>query len=419
MNRGARLLPNIGAEEGDRWRSREDSMRGVARLWGLLFGAKSQLLSEPSQIPWPSALGDRPAGPAFPWIEDEAGLACWLETQDALDDPRCAGIEHSGPPPASVARVHDKAFAHRIALQEGFVPRCLRDLICVLDARDLEDEEAAVRRLNAELSGWPAWARARFTLKPRFGSSGRGRIAGLAGEADTSAIRGSLGRLAARGGLLLEPWLERTLDLSAQLRVDPEGGPLLLGTLESLVTPSGVYRGHRGWVDSRGRVFSGSDYDEPLRAAAGALARAAALAGYFGPASLDAFAFQLNEDPETGGEAREIFRPTVELNARFTLGTIALGLVRRALPELKAPLGLHPGNRRAFIFAPTQPSDGWQTATSRAGPLAHLVPLWTDSDANDGARPALLFAESDRNLDSVAEDIRRGGQGREIPRAGS
>ena len=207
---------------------------------------------------------------------------------------------------------------------------------------------------------------------------------------------------------MLEPWLDRALDLAAQLRVDPKGGTLMLGTLEQLVTPAGVYRGHRGWVDSKGRIVSGSDWDEPLREAAAALAAAAAREGYSGPASLDAFAFRSSEQPEGGVETREaraVFRPAVEFNARFTLGTIAMGLVRRALPELKSPLGLQPGNRRAFVFGLTPPPDGWRAATSRAGGLARLVPLWCDPDPPPEAQPALLFAERDADLDAIANSL--------------
>jgi hypothetical protein len=229
------------------------------------------------------------------------------------------------------------------------------------------------------------------------------------GAADTAEIRGSLSRLASRGGALLEPWLDRTLDLSAQLQIDRASGTLILGTLEQLATPSGVYRGHRGWVDSKGRVFSGSDYDEELREAAAALAAAAAREGYFGPASVDAFAFRLLHeatDLAETAEAREIFRPIVEFNARFTLGTITLGLVRRALPQCKAPLGLEPGNRRAFLFALRAPPEGWQSAISRAGPLAHWLPLWTGENPATEAQSALLFAESDRDLDAIADSLR-------------
>ena len=405
MSLGAQLLPNFAAEEGDGWRRDDASLRTVAHLWGLLFGSASRVIGDPSPIPWPASLGERPTAPVFPWLEDQGRVVCWLETDDARRDPRGAGLDFGGPSPDSVSRTHDKAFAQSCASEGGFVPRCLRSLIRVLDASELADPDAAIRTLGHELEGWPEWARASFTLKPRFGSSGRGRVAGSNGNADTPAIRGALTRLASRGGAILEPWLHRSIDLSAQLRVQPDGATLLLGTLQQLNSPAGVYRGHRGWLDSRGRVFSGSDYDEPLREAAAALADAAARQGYSGPAGVDAFAFRLEEEPGGGTGSREVFRPAVEFNARFTLGTIALGLTRRALGALKGPLGLEPGNRRAFVFALAAPREGWRAATARAGRLAHLVPLWCHDDPPAEAQPALLFAESKSDLDGVAGSL--------------
>ncbi len=46
------------------------------------------------------------------------------------------------------------------------------------------------------------------------------------------------------------------------------GSLLLVGTTELLVSSTGVYRGQRGRVDSRGRVESDSPHDAALREAA-------------------------------------------------------------------------------------------------------------------------------------------------------
>ena len=46
--------------------------------------------------------------------------------------------------------------------------------------------------------------------------------------------------------------------------------------------------------------------------------------GFYGICGLDAFAFR-----SSGGA--EVLRPVVEFNARFTVGTISIGLVERAL----------------------------------------------------------------------------------------
>jgi len=90
-------------------------------------------------------------------------------------------------------------------------------------------------------------------------------------------------------------------------------------------------------------VTSGNRYDEALREAAVAVAQAAIAAGYHGPCGVDAFAFEV----EPG---RIELRPVVEFNARFTLGIVAIGWLRRALPRIRRELSLDPGGLRAFQF---------------------------------------------------------------------
>jgi hypothetical protein len=89
-------------------------------------------------------------------------------------------------------------------------------------------------------------------------------------------------------------------------------------------------------------VTSGAGFDDALIAAASEIARAAHAAGYYGPCGVDAFTFRR--------DGEKILRPIVELNARFTTGTVAIGLLRRARPWLEASVPPEPGERRSFAF---------------------------------------------------------------------
>ena len=130
------------------------------------------------------------------------------------------------------------------------------------------DPDAAVSTLRRELDAWPPAMRERFCLKPRLGSSGRGRVRGRGDDVDTPALRGALTRLADRGGAVLEPWLDRTLDLSVSFHLaDATSGPplALLGTLVSVTSGAGLPLGHRGQIDHRGRLYSGAPDDDDVR----------------------------------------------------------------------------------------------------------------------------------------------------------
>jgi hypothetical protein len=382
------LLPNLGGEEGPGWRAFADAppVRSVAALWSLLFAPGAELLyHEPSRPPWPEGLGAEPEGAAFPWLEGCEGVVPWIPTRDAANDRGVAGRTLFGCSPELVEIVHDKAFAHAVAESERLLPPPLRDVIEVFDPDELREADSAIARMESVLREWPEWARRSFVLKPRVGSSGRGRVAGTEGRANTPTLRGALPRLASRGGAMLEPWLERICDLSVQLHIDRSAGVTLLASLEQELTTAGQFVGHRGEIDSRGRIFSGHAVEEELRESAAQVAVAAAACGFFGPCGVDAFVF-------AGPDGEAVLRPVVELNARFTTGTITAGLIRRALDRVKRELGLSPGERLAFRFRldddPEDP-DGLEAAAGRLGERALLVPLSTDAAAD--ARPRLLF----------------------------
>jgi len=346
------LIANIGAEEG----ARAERARKAPQP-ELLAGLWHALWDEPS---------------AFAWLP-RAGAAAWLNDAAAERDARDAGLALFGSPASVTLPVHDKAFAWRAARAAGLVPTALREVITVLEPEQLSAPGAA-REIEARVASWPAWAQPSFVLKPRFGTSGRGRASGGAGG-DTR-WHAALARLAERGGALLEPWLTRSWDASVQLFIDEAGEAELLGSLLQLLSPAGVPRGHRGSIDASGRVSSLLARDAELCEAALQIARSAAAAGYRGPCGVDAFAYR---DAESGAES---LRPVVELNARFTLGTVAIGHALRELAALRARGMLADASPIHFVFAPVG---------TRGQPGALHAPLGVGAAALAfSADPALL-----------------------------
>jgi hypothetical protein len=369
LSAGPWLIPNIGGEERSRGQP-PPAIASVARLWRLLFASGARYLGEDAtpDLAWPTALGAAPEDAAFAWLHGDDEAFAWLNTPDAERAAKAAHVRLAGPPPDAVREVHDKAFAHRVSQEERLVPAALRGLIAVLDASELERADEAVEHIQGHLNAWPAWTRGEFTLKPRLGSSGRGRVAGSGGRADTPELRGALPRLARQGGALLEPWLRRRRDLSVQLHVAPDGALTLLGTLTQELSESGVYRGHRGALDYKARVVSESECEDALLEAAVSVARAAHARGFYGPCGVDAFSFE-------GPDGVEL-RPVLEFNARFTTGTVLVGLLRRARESVAAQLALAAGERRAFRFALDAPPDTDDDPALLRLPLAaHGEPL--------------------------------------------
>lgn len=292
------LLPNFGAEEGDEGAvANRPELRVAALLWRELFPSSTIVIGVDAA---PPLLGPH-EGPAFPWLPVAGGVP-WLSTAAAERRLARLGFPLAAASPEVVRRVHDKGWAQRVARELGLCP--LGERVQVFDMGDLDRLPAAVAALPPG-----AWA-----IKPRFGSSGRGRV-------PLSAIAGALPRLAKRGGAVLEPWLDRIEDLSAQLHVARDGAVEVLGSTRQLLSPSGVYFGNACVLDGD-RPRAGTPWDDELERAAVAIARAAAAEGYIGPCGVDAFVYR-----DASGEP--VLRPVVELNARFTMGTAALGILRR------------------------------------------------------------------------------------------
>ncbi len=136
--------------------------------------------------------------------------------------------------------------------------------------------------------------------------------------------------------LVVEPWLERELDFSAQLEMEP-GGLKLCGYTGLINDLKGQFVANWAEPDYSRRLpakaaalFDGTAnfserlerlYDEIFRLLEPELKRA----GFLGPVGLDAFLFRTPED-----ECR--LKPVVEINPRYTMGRLTLELMTRACP---------------------------------------------------------------------------------------
>ncbi|MCZ6649926.1 MAG: DUF455 family protein [Acidobacteria bacterium] len=396
--RGALLWGNLGAENEALAVSAQAraAAHKVAELWMLLHGPASRLAGpgrEEWQRPqWPETLGPCPDGPVWAWLEDEGRVVAWLATERARRDVTDTGLAWAGAAPDPV--LGDKGWIARHTRRAGLLPGSLSRMIRVLTPEELRRQHTGARLLT-EIRGWPKWTGGRAILKPRHGSSGRGRMP-LERDGPVPAGRG-LERMARRGGAVLEPWLRRLLDLSVQVYLERDGTPRILGTTRQLLTPAGIWRGNAGELTPSGHSSSGSPWDGAIRQAASTAAGWLARRGYAGPFGLDAFSY-------TGSSGSEELRPLVEINPRFTTGMVALGLLDRACHA-----GL-PASATAWAFLASLPASAGSAAEFS---LVDRPQVGESGVARDGVRlfrlglpgaprpPVLLLADEVGSLDRL------------------
>ena len=301
------LEPNIGGEEihrQDQNMTHYPVVMHLSQLWHQSFGPAATLLDF-NNPPSPTA--------HWEWLPEGPGLLPWLATPFTESRAKKLGLQHLGPQAAHVAIVHDKGFAcetaKKIQHQEGW------EFSHVLGP--IQEPTEAEETLKGIVANWPSWAQDNFTIKPRMGSSGRGRIAGKRGIIGTQHIQG-LTKMSSRAGAIVEPWYSTISNMSTQLLISPTGDHRIIGHTSQVLTDSGTYLGNHGTL-SQGIPGSNTSFDTTLTSIAQAIAPLIALKGFTGPCGFDAFSFHCS----VSNEIR--LRAPLEINARFTSAMVGLG----------------------------------------------------------------------------------------------
>ncbi len=208
----------------------------------------------------------------------------------------------TAPPADVVRRVNSREY--RFGLEREW-NLCLEGAAL---AHSLGELEAAIRELGENPRGW--------ILKANFGMSGREAIRGRGSALEGNVRNWAQKRLANSGPIVFEPIVERIAEAGIQIEIPALGTPQLVGVTPLLVDGSGVYRGSRfGCAAETGACWRPA-VDVGLRTAT-ELQRL----GYFGPLGIDAMQYR-----DAAGELR--LRPLQDLNARYTMGRLALGFCR-------------------------------------------------------------------------------------------
>ena len=212
------------------------------------------------------------------------------------------------------------------------------DWLCgpeVVGASCATEAEAAAALAAGFAAGWR-----RAVVKAAFGTAGGRRIFLDSPELPEHQRRWLGGVLQEDGAVVVEPWLDRVLDLSAQYEIEDDGDLRLVGITRFLTGAGGRFQGvvlhdRVSGLDQETRRFLYGDGRDGRR-----LQRLYRRLGedlgrrlprdFRGPLGVDALVYR---DAADGGLR---LKPVVELNPRLTMGRVGLALQRRVLASRSA-----------------------------------------------------------------------------------
>ncbi len=230
----------------------------------------------------------------------------WGENESTVSFAREWGLERHGCDPAIVSRVNSRRFKLRLETELGVA---LEGAACCERAFQTQD---AVESLGGQ-----------WVLKCEFGGAGRevrfGK--GLLSSQDLAWIALRIERGLA---VTVEPRLDAIDEAGIQFEIHNDGHVEFLGVTPLLTRPNGGYLGS-GFRDDPALIET---WQEAIEVCSAAATRVAA-DGYFGPLGIDAMRYR-----DADGAIR--MRPLQDLNARYTMGRLALGL--RRFPEFASRL---------------------------------------------------------------------------------
>ncbi len=225
----------------------------------------------------------------------------WGRTPRSLAIGTRTGADVSGPPPEVIHRVNSKLFSHLLERKLG-----------------VADPRAAACATLDELARHVAAAcpdpKMKWVVKHRLGVAARERVLGRGPSLGHNAETWCRARFAEGEVLLFEPWLEVIREYGTVMNIADDGAIEVFGVSDVQTNGAGTATGYLiGRPPTPERM---KDLLEIADHVGAALHRA----GYHGPCGIDAL------------EHRDGWRPILEINARLTVGFLAVAAERRLNP---------------------------------------------------------------------------------------
>ncbi len=201
-----------------------------------------------------------------------------------------------------VARVNSKLWSHALEEELGLAP-----IGAAVAASFAELEEAVVRACPNAGDKW--------VIKSPYGFAARERVLGRGPVIEPPQAKWSRRRLSQGEILLFEPWLEVVREYGVVMEIETDGAFELHGISDLQTNGAGTGVGYLlGRKPSSNRM---SELEEIARIVASRLHAE----GYHGPVGIDAL------------EHARGLRPLLEINARYTMGFVALAVERSLQPQ--------------------------------------------------------------------------------------
>lgn len=203
---------------------------------------------------------------------------------------------------AAIARVNSKLWSHALEVELGCAPPG------AATASSFEELQEAVARACPRAGD-------KWVIKSPFGFAARERVLGRGPSIAEPQAVWSRKRLKQGETLVFEPWLEVVREYGVVLEISPDGALLIRGISDLQTNGAGTGVGYL--LGRRPAPHRARELEEMARLVGGRLFAE----GYHGPAGIDAL-------EHAGG-----LRPLLEVNARYTMGFVALAVERSLKPQ--------------------------------------------------------------------------------------
>ena len=244
-----------------------------------------------------------------PAVSLQAAPWGWSET--ALRAASQLGCHVTAPPLDVVRRANSRTFSHELEIEIGKSLSGARRILAVDDLNDAIRRGA--RKWETPVSDF------QWIVKAEFGMAGRERLTGRGDQLDKASINWLTSRLKQQHAAYFEPQVQPEIELSTQwdLPMGRAESPTFLGMTEILPgCPGNGIRADDAFPEVSSETL------QSIVATGRRIADQLHGDGYFGPLGIDAMVY-------TSTDGQAVVRPTQDINARWTMGRVALELYRR------------------------------------------------------------------------------------------